>query len=31
MRPADYAAPIAFRLGQIDALARTLLASPTLL
>ena len=30
MRPADYAAPIAFRLGQIDALARTLLASPAL-
>lgn len=30
MRTADYAAPIAFRLGQLDALARTLLASPAL-
>ena len=30
MRTASHAGPIAFRLGQIDALARTLLASPAL-
>lgn len=30
MRTASYADPIAFRRGQIDALARTLLASPAL-